>query len=267
MEEVDYEKLSEQLFKAHNKIREDPKSFIIKLKKWSKKFRDKTLFLLNENPLETFEGVNGVEEAIRFLTLQKSVPKLILSEELSKAAKDHAIDIGENNLFGHDGSNGSILSDRIEKYTEWDDSCSESIDLGFKNADNIILNLLIDDGSEGRNQRINLFSTQYKYIGIGCSFHKTYNHCSVFVYAKSLRELGLPPNVGINFMQDYIQKTFYKRYVVNKFQEEDPDAPDDTIDVKITKCYKNVGGQNKKITKKIYTLKDKSLHIMEIEEN
>ena len=68
-------------------------------------------------------------------------------------------------------------------------------------------------------------------------------------------------------MQDYIQKTFYKRYIVNKFQEEDPDAPDDTIDVKIAKCYKYVGGQNKKITKKIYTLKDKSLHIMEIEEN
>ena len=46
MEEVEYEKLAEQLFKAHNKIREDPKSFIIKLKKWAKKFRDKTLFLL-----------------------------------------------------------------------------------------------------------------------------------------------------------------------------------------------------------------------------
>jgi len=217
--------------------------------------------------LETIEGINAVEEAIRFLSVQKSVPKLNYSEELSKAAKDHANDIGEHNLHGHDGSDGSMLSDRIERYTEWDDSCAESIDLGYKNADNIILNLLIDDGSKGRNQRINLFSTQYRYIGIGCSFHKTYNHCSVFVYAKSLRDLGQPPNVGINFMQDYIQKTFYKRYVVNKFQEEDPDAPDDTIDVKITKCYKTIGGKEKKITKKIYTLKDKSLHIMEIEEN
>ena len=265
--EVEYDKLAKDLFISHNKIREDPKSFILKLKKWSKKFREKTLFLLNENPLETIEGINAVEEAIRFLSVQKSVPKLNYSEELSKAAKDHANDIGEHNLHGHDGSDGSMLSDRIERYTEWDDSCAESIDLGYKNADNIILNLLIDDGSEGRNQRINLFSTNYKQIGIGCAFHKSYNHCSVFVYAKSLREIGQAPNVGINFMQDYIQKTFYKRYVVNKFQEEDPDAPDDTIDVKITKCYKTIGGKEKKITKKIYTLKDKSLHIMEIEEN
>ena len=265
--EVEYDKLAKDLFISHNKIREDPKSFILKLKKWSKKFREKTLFLLNENPLETIEGINAVEEAIRFLSVQKSVPKLNYSEELSKAAKDHANDIGEHNLHGHDGSDGSMLSDRIERYTEWDDSCAESIDLGYKTADNIILNLLIDDGSEGRNQRINLFSTNYKHIGIGCGFHKSYNHCSVFVYAKSLREIGQAPNVGINFMQDYIQKTFYKRYVVNKFQEEDPDAPDDTIDVKITKCYKTIGGKEKKITKKIYTLKDKSLHIMEIEEN
>ena len=205
--------------------------------------------------------------SIRFLSMQKPVPKLIYNEHLSKAARDHALDMAENNLLGHEGSNGSILSDRIEKYIEWDDSCAESIDLGFKTADNIILNLLIDDGSKGRNQRINLFSTQYKYIGIGCSFHKTYNHCSVFVYAKSLRDLGQPPNVAINFMQDYIQKTFYKRYVVNKFQEDDPDAPDDTIDVRIAKCQKTVGGKEKKITKKIYTLKDQSLHIMEIEEN
>ena len=265
--EVNYDELAKQLYISQNQIRKDPTSFIPKLKNWTNKFRKKTLFLLNENPLETFEGLQGVEEAIRFLTLQKPVHELIISEELSKAAKDHAIDIGENGLIGHDGSDGSMLSDRIERYSEWDELCAENIDLGFKVAENIILNILIDDGAEEREQRINLFSTSYKYIGIGCAKHKEYNHCSVFVYVTSLRDLGQPPNVGINFMQDYIQKTFYKRYVVNRFQEEDPDAPDETIDVKITKCRKNINGKDKKITKKIYTLRDKSFHIMEIEEN
>ena len=265
--EIDYDKLAKQLFVSQNKIRKDPTSFLPKLKHWSTKFRKNTLFLLNENPLETFEGLQGVEEAMRFLSVQKPVPELIYSEELSKAAKDHAIDMGENGLIGHDGSDGSLLSDRIERYSEWDESCAENIDLGFKVADNIILNILIDDGAEGRNQRINLFSTNYKYIGIGCARHKDYNHCSVFIYVKALRDLGQAPNVGINFMQDYIQKTFYKRYVVNRFQEEDPDAPDETIGIKITKCHKTIGGKDKKITKKIYTLRDKSLHIMEIEEN
>ena len=265
--EVDYDTLAKHLLMVHNKIRTDPTSFIPKLKRWIPKFRNNTLFLLNENPLETYEGTQGVEEAMRFLSVQKPVPPLIHSEELSKAARDHAIDIGKNCLIGHDGSDGSMLSDRIERYSEWDDACAESIDIGFKIADNIILNILIDDGADGRNQRINLFSQAYKYIGIGCAKHNEFDHCSVFVYVKALRDLGQPPNVGINFMQDYIQKTFYKRYVINQFQEEDPDAPDDTISVKIAKCHKIIGGKDKKITKKIYTLHDKSLHIMEIEEN
>ena len=265
--EIDYSELAKKLFIAQNKIRKDPKSFIPKLKQWVTKFRNNTLFLLNENPLQTFEGVQGVEEAIRFLTVKKPVPELIYSEELSRAAKDHAKDIGENSLAGHEGSDGSMLSDRIERYTEWDDACAENIDLGFKVADNIILNILIDDGAESRNQRINLFSTVYKYIGIGCAKHKSYNHCSIFIYAKTLRDLGQPPNVAINFMQDYIQKTFYKRYIVNRFQEDDPDAPDETIAVKVMKCHKTISGKEKRITKKIYTLRDKSLHIMEIEEN
>ena len=265
--EIDYDELAKQLYISQNNIRRDPASFIPKLKNWLTKFRKNTLFLLNENPLETFEGKQGVEEAIRFLSVQKPVPELILSEELSKAAKDHAIDMGENGLIGHEGSDGNILSDRIERYSEWDEACAENIDLGFKIADNIILNILIDDGADDRNQRINLFSANYKYIGIGCAKHKDYNHCSVFIYVKTIRDLGQPPNVGINFMQDYIQKTFYKRYIVNRFQEEDPDAPDETIGVKITKCHKIISGKEKKITKKIYTLRNGSLHIMEIEEN
>jgi len=264
--EFDYNELTKKLFIEQNKIRKDPKSFIPKLKQWVTKFRKNTLFLLNENPLQTFEGVQGVEEAINFLNAKKPVPELIYSEKLSKAAKDHAKDIGENSLAGHNGSDGSILSDRIERYTEWDEACAENIDLGFKVAENIILNILIDDGDKSKNQRINLFSTAYKYIGIGCAKHKSYNHCSVFIYAKALRDLGQPPNVGINFMNDYIQKTFYKRNIINRFQEDDPDAPDETVAVQISKCHKTISGQEKRITKKIYTLKDKSFHIMEIEE-
>ena len=265
--EVDYSDLAKKLYIEQNKIRKDPKSYLPKLRQWVTKFRKKTLYLINENPLETFEGVQGVEEAIRFLTVKNPVPELIYSDELSRAAKDHAKDIGENSLAGHEGSDGSMLSDRIERYTEWDDACAENIDLGFKVADNIILNILIDDGAESRNQRINLFSTVYKYIGIGCAKHKSYNHCSIFIYVKTLRDLGQPPNVAINFMQEYIQKTFYKRYIVNRFQEDDPDAPDETIAVKVMKCHKTISGKEKRITKKIYTLRDKSLHIMEIEEN
>ena len=53
----------------------------------------------------------------------------------------------------------------------------------------------------------------------------------------------------------------------NAFQEDDPDAPDNTISVKIVKTTKRIKGKNKKITKKIYTLDNGAQHIVEIEEN
>ena len=58
-----------------------------------------------------------------------------------------------------------------------------------------------------------------------------------------------------------------RKNVKNRFQEDDPDAPDDTENVKIIKCHKNILGHDKKITKKIYMLKDRTQHIVEIEEN
>ena len=52
--------------------------------------------------------------------------------------------------------------------------------------------------------------------------------------------------------KNYIKKTMNKKNDgKNRFQEDDPDAPDDTIMVKIIKWHKNILGYDKKITKKI----------------
>ena len=267
MSTINYDKICTELFKLHNDLRKDPISFIPKLTDWLNKFRQNTLYLLNENPLNTYEGIDAVKEAIDFLKTQDPVEELTYRIELEKAAKDHALDIGTHGLIGHEGSKGSLLIDRIEKYVEWDYTCAENLDFGFKEPENILMNMIIDDGSIDRNQRMNLFSKDFKFIGIGGAKHKKYNHCFVFIYAKGIRDLGQAPNVAKNLMEDYIKKAFYKRLIVNKFQEDDPDAPDDTIEVKVVKCKKVIGGKEKKITKKIYTLKDQSLHIVEIEEN
>ena len=266
-QQINFNDLQSELFLYHNKLRKEPSSFIPYLEEWLTKYKENILQLPNETPLRTFDGSKGVENAIKFLKNQEPIPELKYNDALSKAALDHANDIGQYGLTGHEGSRDSTLYDRIEKYIEWDGACAENLDFGFKNAINIILNLIIDDGCEEKNQRNNLFNPIYKYIGIGCGKHRDYGYCSVFVFAKDLRNIGDPPNVGINYIQDYIKKTMGRKNVKNRFQEDDPDAPDDTENVKIIKCHKNILGHDKKITKKIYMLKDRTQHIVEIEEN
>ena len=263
--EIDLQQLAEELFQEHNNLRKNPQSYIEKLTKNENYYKDKIFRHPNEIPIETYEGAEGIKNTIEFLKNQKPVKELIYSESLSKSALDHANDIGKQGLHNHEGSNGSLLSDRIEKYTEWDGAIAESLQFCYKNAENIILSLLIDDGSSEKHQRENLFSEEFQYIGIGCAKHKTFKLCTVFNYAKNLYPIGQEPPEKIEYDQNYLQNKKNDKEL-NPFQLDDPYAPDNTVGVKIVKIKKNFGDGEHNITRKIFSLDDGKKHIIDYEE-
>ena len=263
--EIDYQQLAEELFQEHNNLRKDPKSYIEKLTKAESYYKDKIFRHPNEIPIETYEGSEGVRNAIEFLKNQNPVKELIYSESLSKSALDHANDIGKQGSHNHEGTNGSLLSDRIEAYTEWDGAIAESLQFCYKNPENIIMSLIIDDGSNEKHQRENLFSEEFQYIGIGCAKHKTFKLCTVINYAKNLYPIGQEPPEKIEYDQNYLQNKKNDKEL-NPFQLDDPYAPDNTVGVKIVKIKKNFGDGEHNITRKIFSLEDGKKHIVDYEE-
>ena len=263
--EIDYKQLAEELFQEHNNLRKDPQSYIEKLRKIENYYKDKIFRHPNEIPIETYEGSEGVRNAIEFLKNQNPVKELTYSESLSKSALDHANDIGKQGSNSHEGTNGSLLSDRIEKYTEWDGAIAESLQFCYKYPENIILSLIIDDGSSEKHQRENLFNEEFQYIGIGCAKHKTFKLCTVFNYAKNLYPIGEEPPEKIEYDQNYLQNKKSDKEL-NPFQLDDPYAPDNTIGVKIVKIKKNFGDGEHNITRKIFSLEDGKKHIVDYEE-
>ena len=263
--ELNFQQLSEELFKLHNELRKNPKSFIEKLSKADSYFKDKIFRYPSEIPIETYEGPNGIKNAIEFLKNQNPVKELIYSESLSKSAFDHANDIGKQGLYSHESSNGALLNERIEKYTEWDGAIAESLQFCYKTPENIIMSLIIDDGSKGKHQRQNLFSEEFQYVGIGCAKHKTFKLCTVFNYAKNLYPIGEEPPEKIEFDQNYLQNKSNEKEP-NPFQMDDPYAPDNTIGVKIVKIKKSFGNRKHNITRKIFSLDDSKKHIIDYEE-
>ena len=263
---IDYEEIEKEIIKKHNELRSNPQSFIPKLKESLNHFREKIYHKPGEDPIQTYEGPDAIEEAIDFLKNQKPVCKLNYNEHISLACKDHVHDIGVKGLTTHEGSDGKNISDRIEKYCEWDGALAENLDFGFKDPENIILNLLIDDGVKERNQRYNLFHPSFKYIGVGVGSHRDYGICAVIGYAKDLRPLGSEPKNVSDFIQEYIKNTMNRKSIQNPFQEDEPDAPDNTVSLKIVKGTKLVNGKLKKITKKIFSLDNGAQHIIEIED-
>ena len=201
------------LYLEHNKIRQNPKSYIPILKKVLKMYRtNNILHFYNERPFKTYEGRQLVLETISFLEKQKPVNSLIYSQPLSISSHNHAVDLGTHNLNSHIGNNNLTLRERVEKYTEWNGLLIESIEFGINNPEYIICKLIMCDGIKERFQRLNVFNENIKFIGIGISKHIKYGNVIVLNYAMELRKIGDALN-GENFISEYLDTTFYFNYM------------------------------------------------------
>jgi uncharacterized protein YkwD len=102
---------------------------------------------------------------------------------LSQAAKDHVADTGPKGLVSHTGTNGSSLGDRINRYGTWKSGASENISFGYNTARDIVLQLLIDDGVEGRGHRKNIMDSNARHVGVAVGAHATYKYMCVQDFA------------------------------------------------------------------------------------
>ena len=268
---MDYEEIAEEVFREQNEVRRNPQSYIEKLQNSLKYYKDNILYKENEIPIETAEGVEAVQDAINFLKNQNPVQELIYSRDIGLSCKDIVDDIGPKGIVSHEGTEIKNIYNRLEQYCDWDGAIAENIDFGFRLPENIIMNMIIDDGDENRYQRQNLFYPHFKYVGVSVGPHRDFGYCAVIEYAYNIRETGTDYlNVDDyikNFRQLYKNNGNYNEEKPrNPFQETDDDAPDNTISLRVEKEEKEIEGQTYKITKKIFSLDDESQHIVEFRE-
>ena len=183
-------------------------------------------------------------------------------------------------MTDHIGSDGSNITDRIEKYCEWDGIVGENLDFGFREGSNIVMNMIMDDGVKERCQRRNIFNREYNYIGVGAGPHKKFGICIVVGYAKNIRKIGTEPEDVSEWIQKFYdrEKKEEEQEIIgdNNYKNEQPnyindykfieaDAPDNSISMNITKKIKIINSTPKTFTKKTFLLKSGINHIIEIE--
>ena len=177
------DQLAEEVIQAQNKLRRSPASFIPKLEAKLSCFKENTLFFPGQTPIVTKEGPQAVLEAIEVLKKQLPVPFLEVGEGMKRACIDHAKDIGTKGICSHDGSDGSSIAIRLERYGRWSGQIGESIDYGSLTADDVIYNLLVDDGNPKRGHRANLLNPHYRFVGCASYPHPSLGMCIVINYA------------------------------------------------------------------------------------
>ncbi|CAD8085449.1 unnamed protein product [Paramecium sonneborni] len=184
------EKIVKDAFDYLNQVRQNPTLAIPKLQELMKLFKGSILYKPGEIPLQTNEGTKVIQELIVFLQKQQPLHPLTYEKGLEQACIDHVNDTGPKGVCGHTGTDGSSLSDRIERYGEWNGKIGENISYGQKNGEDVIIQLLIDDGVGSRGHRKNCFSPDFLLVGIASGDHKQYQTQCVFDFAGEFTPKG-----------------------------------------------------------------------------
>jgi len=171
-----------------NMVRTDPAKYAeLYIKPMLKYYNGNLYQKPGEITIQTYEGKKSVEECIRVLSSMDSVSILMPELGLSYAAKDHTLDQGKGGKTGHNGSDGSTLRDRIQRYGEFSGhgyrSWGENISYGQSSSRDIVLQLLIDDGVSTRGHRNNIMNKNFTQVGVSFGIHSRFEKMCTIDYA------------------------------------------------------------------------------------
>ncbi|MDQ7813629.1 CAP domain-containing protein [Brevundimonas sp.] len=167
-----------------NAARTDPAAYARKARALRALFRGDRIERPGEIAVVTREGPAAVDEAVAFLERQAPLPALRESEGLGRAAADHAGEQGRTGEVAHVGADGSSPSDRMRRYDRWS-ATGEAIAYGPDRAEDVILQLIVDDGVPDRGHRRILFNPTYTLVGAACAPHPVWRTACVLDFARA----------------------------------------------------------------------------------
>lgn len=185
--------LADELIDETNVLRSNPSVYAAKLIQLRSYYQGNLIRIPGQPVVEVVEGVAALDEAIAVLQNAAPLSTLTPSEGLSKAAADHAKDLGSRDATGHYGSDQSDPFVRMNRYGKWDQVAGsvagENISYGPPTlAEWHIVQLLVDDNVPSRGHRQALLNPDYRQMGAACEPHPTYRIVCDMTYASDYQE-------------------------------------------------------------------------------
>ena len=118
---------------------------------------------------------------------------MAINRGMCLAAKDHANDLVLKGVSGHRGSDGSSPNARLDRYGRWDGTVGENIVYDVNTARQIVIGLIIDDGTPNRGHRRNIFDPNHRVTGVSVTDSPANGAKCVLTYAGGFQEKGVAP--------------------------------------------------------------------------
>lgn len=175
--------LEELVLDEINYVRAHPQEYADELRRY-RDFFDGRVVRLPGDPVGelTREGTDAVDDAIAFLDRQAPMPALANGILLARAARDLADEQASSGLNGHRSADGASPGDRVKR-RGGDIFVSETISYGYDRADDVVRQLVIDDGVAHRGHRALIFGTGNRFAGVGCGAHPRVRFMCVIDYS------------------------------------------------------------------------------------
>lgn len=159
---------------ALNFARSDPRAYAQSLRA-TRRFFQRTVYSApgSSEDVITFEGVDGLDDAIAFLTRQPPLPPVMQSGVLDRTAAALTVEQNRSGQVGHYSADGASPGDRARR-TGGGDYVAEVIAYGHADAEEAVRQLIVDDGVADRGHRGVLFSPDLRFAGVSCGPHRVY---------------------------------------------------------------------------------------------
>lgn len=183
----DFSALEKAIFQETNRARVNPALYAELIEKQRSYYENNILKVPGKTPIRTKEGLIAVDEAIAFLRKTKPLAELKFSKGMSKASQEQATCLQDKNL-SHDGCDGSKINQRLNRYGTFSVTAGENIAAGSHTAQDVVMQLIIDDGVFDRGHRENIYESKFKVTGVSCNSHIKYKTICVINYAGGYKE-------------------------------------------------------------------------------
>ncbi len=172
--------LTQEVIGELNRVRTNPQAYAIYLSEHRSLYTAEGYLKQPGKPLlRTHEGVAALDEAIRELSHARPQPPLSASDLLVGSARLLVDDQSQSGQTGH----GSYPFDRMARAGVVNGARGEDVAYGAHTAEQIVYNLVVDDGVRDRGHRRNIMQTMFNQAGVSVGSHPVYGTMCVIDFA------------------------------------------------------------------------------------